>query len=231
MCTGVESNGLRATDQFALHLRSSSPLTEQLCKLKGREISRVLGRGLREVRTPEGTEGSGARCHSGAGSPAVVPMLETKNPSATPTESKSKAPWAARRTWGHSRSQHQGARGKRGKSVAQLGQIISDRARHMGLPETKPLHRIAAFGRGDCPLWSVTVGRHISSGRFPNPAGGCGAREPERGGTGGAGAACGAGREHVGPAAPYKRDGFLCFGLATVLQSLGERQPACVAVF
>lgn len=68
MCTGVESR--QATDQFALRLVSSSPLTEQLCKWKGRESSRVLGWGLRGVHTSEGTEGSRAKqpvCGSAAG--------------------------------------------------------------------------------------------------------------------------------------------------------------------
>lgn len=69
VCTGVESNGLRAADEFALHSVSSSPLTEQLCKPKGRESGRVLGWGLRDVHTLEGTEGSRAR-RSGCGSDA-----------------------------------------------------------------------------------------------------------------------------------------------------------------
>ena len=101
------------------------------------------------------------------GAGQVVWPLETKFPSATPTESKSKAPWAAGRTWGRSGSHHRGARGKWGKSVAQLGQIILERARPVGLPGTRPPPRRAAFGHGGRLCSSIPVGRHVPSLPLP----------------------------------------------------------------
>jgi len=51
---------VRAPHQLALRLVPPSPLADRLCKLAGRESGRVLGWGLRDAHTSEGTEGSRA---------------------------------------------------------------------------------------------------------------------------------------------------------------------------
>lgn len=168
----MESNGPQATNPFALHLVSSPPFTQQLCKLKGREGSRDLGWSLRV-----NTHKRGKR-KVGLGSLAAAPTLDTKHPFPTHMESKSRAPWSVGCMWGHSGSQHWEAQGQQGKSMVQLGQITSERAQYKGLPETKQLLQTAAFGHRDCLLWGTTEGRCISSGHTPCPVGGCGAREP-----------------------------------------------------
>lgn len=53
----------------------------------------------------------------------------------------------------------------------------------------------------------------------------------EWGGTARAGAACGAGRGHMGPEYPNKRDYIFSFGLENVLQSLDELQHVCALQF
>lgn len=101
------------------------------------------------------------------------------------------------------------ARGKRAKSVAQLGQIMSERAQHVGLPEIKHLLWMAAFGRGECPFLSIPTGRHISGGAFPvwMVAVGPGSRSGV-----GWGATCGASWEDTGPAPSNRRDRVCLFG-------------------
>lgn len=114
------------------------------------------------------------------------------------------------------------------KSIAQLGQIISERARHVGLPETKALLQIAGFGHGECPFRSVTVGRHISSRRFPCPMGGCGARGPERGGTGSVRGRLGA----RGACVPLQKGWFSLFWACDCFAVLGQTATClCLAGF
>lgn len=91
---------------------------------------------------------------------------------------KSRARWSVGHMWRHSGSQHWEAQGQQGKSIVQLGQITSERAQYEGLPETKLLPQIAAFGHRACLLWGTTEGRCISSRHAPCPVGSCGAREP-----------------------------------------------------